>query len=246
MAPQKKYPGQWRSGFSVTVGTSTVNRGIFSSFNRTYSPATSVTGPGQAPGNPSESPVSPDFSFGLGDFLYKELSRRVMVSAGINYRYYSTTILTGRAVDSSLSFANANRYGLPSGVNSYFRTGTTNRYVNQYHFIEVPVLADIGLSPRRKVQLVWEVGASLGVFLTSNALHFDPTTRVYYKDIRQFNELQANASTSILICVKILKTRVQVGPQFQYGWSDLLHRNSENPGHLLYGGIKISFLPKKD
>ncbi|HEV3221380.1 MAG TPA: porin family protein [Puia sp.] len=246
----------WKIGFNGGTGISNLNQNLFKQSNVTglyYNP-TSVNGgsgvPAPAP-VPLSSEINPGFSFSVGVFVNRYLSKRISISAGLNYHYYSTHINTGYPVDSSIIVYNPAYYWGNStvpqayAINRYYQNGNSHSYTNQYHFIELPVTADFQLNKSLKLPLFWEAGISVSFLLSSNALNFDPNGNLYYQNAQLFNKLQLNGATAIMIGFPINNNELRLGPQLQYGLSGLLKAGSGNPQHLLYTGLKISFIPGK-
>jgi hypothetical protein len=245
-ANKKNRPSMWQIGFTGSAGISKIDQSLFNSanisglsYNPSYFASISMSG-ASAPTPPASPKITPGFSFGAGVFVNRYLSKRISLSAGIDYHYYSTKILTGNAVDSSTlvypSYPSAN------STESYYRNGNEHSYTNQYHFIELPVTINMQLNKSGKIPLYWKAGFSLSYMMSSNALHFDSYGNVYYQNTTLFNKFQFNGLTSFMIGFHLPHGELQLGPQLQYGLTGLLKQNPAEPGHLLYGGLKISYV----
>src|SRR6202035_2025004 len=150
----------------------------------------SVTGaPTGVPAAGTPSKFNAGFSFGLGVFAERRLSKRISFSAGIYYHYYSAKIRTGDFVDSSAFVNSAPASGQGSVVNGYYGNGDTHGYTNNYHFVELPVNLNFQLNKSPKTPIIWEAGVSLSYLVGSNALHFDPYRKVYRSE-EHTSELQ--------------------------------------------------------
>ncbi len=249
---KKAESSKWKFGITGGAGISSVNQSLFKQSNTTglyYNQAYASNG---APAPvPVSSTINPGFSFSTGVFVSRNLSKRVSVSAGLNYHYYSTRVNTGYAVDSSIFVSsspnNSGTYPSPGtfAINGYYPNGSNQSYTNSYHFIELPVTADFQLNKSSKLSVFWEAGFSISYLVNSNALHFDPNGNLYYQNAQLFNKVQLNGATAIMIGFPINKTELQVGPQLQYGLTGLLKTESGNPQHLFYTGLKISIIPGK-
>ncbi len=239
----KKSP--WSIGFTGSVGASNVNQSLFQSQNptslsySTYYPANAVSGPPAVINTPSA--ANAGFSFVVGVFVNRNLSKRIAGSIGLGYHYYSTGIHIGTPVDSARTVYSG--FALSTSVNSYYRNGDGKDYTNQYHFIELPVNLSFQLNKSPKTPLNWEAGVSLAWLISSNALHFDPYTNVYFENDQLFSKIQWNVQTAILIGFPVHDHKIQIGPQVQYSLSSLLKNSGSYPGHLIYFGLKCSFIP---
>jgi hypothetical protein len=230
-------------GFTAGIGSSGVNNILGSSY---FAPANSFnTAPGfPAVHNPSS--IQSDLSFYAGIFLKKSFSKRISLSAGLNYHYYSTKIRTGDAGD-SVVYVYPSAYSLSAAVPQaiYYRSGSTHNYTNHFHFIEMPVLMNIQLNSNQKLPIIWQAGFSLSYLLHTDALQFDPVSGVYYKNNSAFNKTQVNAITGFAIGFYKNKNLIQVGPEIQYGLTNILQSNLNTKQHFFYGGLKLSLIPQK-
>jgi hypothetical protein len=189
------------------------------------------------------SAVEAGFSFSLGGFLNRSFSKRISVSAGLGYHYYSTKTHTGTYVNSPTYFYLS--YGALDRTNAYYANGKEHAFTNQYHFIELPVTMELKLNKSDRLPIIWEAGFSLSYLLSSDALSYDPVSNIYYKSSRYMNKLQFNGITAIMVGMPVGKSALQIGPQLQYGFTGLLKSSYGNPGHLIFYGLKISFVPGK-
>jgi hypothetical protein len=247
VSPKEKLKtSPWSFAITATAGFSSNNQSLFQSINTAnnsyyaYTPSNSSTGaPTPAPYLPSS--LEAGFSFGAGVMINRKLSKRVSISSGLNYHYYSTKIHTGSDLDSSRFVYAAN--GQPTLVNSFYQGGQAQSYTNQYHFIGLPLILSFQMNKSIKNPINWEAGFSFSWLLSTNALHFDPNANVYFKNSQLFNKTQWNAITAVMVGFPVHTHTVELGPQMQYGLSGLLNTNTVNQGHLFYLGIKMSFIP---
>jgi hypothetical protein len=243
---QKLKTSPWSFAITATAGFSSNNQSLFQSINAanssyySYNPSNSSTGsPSPSPYLPSGS--EPGFSFGAGIMANRKLSKRISISSGLDYHYYSTKIHTGSGLDSSRFVYAAN--GQATLVNSFYQGGEAQSYTNQYHFISLPLIFDFQLNKSTKNPINWEAGFSFSWLLSTNALHFDPNANVYFKNNQLFNKTQWNAITAVMVGFPVHTHTFELGPQMQYGLSGLLNTNTVNQEHLFYLGIKMSFIP---
>jgi len=243
---QKLKTSPWSFAITATAGFSSNNQSLFQSINAAnssyyaYSPSNSfVGGPSPSPYLPSE--LEPGFSFGAGVMVNRKLSKRIAISSGLEYHYYSTKIHTGSGLDSSRFVYAAN--GQVALVNSFYQGGQAQSYTNQYHFVSLPLILTFQLNKSTKNPINWEAGFSFSWLLATNALHFDPNANVYFKNNQLFNKTQWNAVTAVMVGFPVHTHTFELGPQLQYGLSGLLNTNTVNQGHLFYLGLKMSFIP---
>jgi hypothetical protein len=124
---QKIKSSTWQFGIIGGAGISNINQGLFNSVKtlNINNNANTAAGPRNLTGPPtisnptySSSEIKPGFSFGAGAYVQRNLSRRISLSAGLNYHYYSAKIKTGdkgnpaqySANNTTLSFAGRTFY----------------------------------------------------------------------------------------------------------------------------------------
>jgi hypothetical protein len=232
----------WKFGLSTNTGLSEISPAFHNSSSNNFasnvppnSGASNYTGP---------SKISTGFSFSAGLLVTRNLSKRIFLSAGINYHYYSVTFQTGTPVDSSVLVLYS-ASALPVAINGFYRNGNVQTYTNQYHFIELPLSVNFQLNKNEKQPLIWEAGFSLSYLLKGNALEYDASSNVYVKNNALFNRTQLNTATAILFGIPLGRSELLLGPQIQYGLSSLLKSAAGDPQHFLSYGLKISFLMSK-
>jgi len=164
------------------------------------------------------------------------------VSFGLNYHYYSTRIATGAKIDSNLTmYAN---YAIVQ-TNGYYRPGNSSSYLNQYHFIELPVLLKVRLNRSVRMPLTAQGGLALSELISSNALQYNQGAGVYYKDNSLFSKTQCNLSVGLMLGLSGRSVMYQIGPEFQYGLTSLLKNSGAEKEHFLSAAIKVVFIPSK-
>ena len=249
-ASGKKKKIQW--GIAARGGASGLSNSISQLFSsaRVYDAAYAANLNNQAsmgggvnafpiPAKPSA--VKSGGSFSLGVFALKHIGKTWTIEAGLNYSYYSTRINVGRKVDTASSVAVGQAsIGFEKRVTSFYTpsgtAGTYESYTNNYHFIELPVT--IAKQLGRKSHFSVNTGFSLSMLAGSNALHYDLQKGIYYQDNRLINKLQANWLAGVNYQLWPQKPfSVLVGPQFQYGMTNLFKKEVYGAKHLLYAGI---------
>lgn len=247
----------WEAGFAGGIGVSSLNQALLkrsaiaASDNRNSTAA--ITGQPQT----YISKIQPDLAFWAGIVMQKPLSNRLSFSTGLNLRYYSTRLRTGDKVDltgQSLSLPTSSyNYTALSAITyaaapptsyPYYAAGDKQVFINRYYFLEIPGSVEWQITPNRRLPVFWEAGFSLSYLMGSNALYYNNKAGVYYKDGDVTNKFQFNLSTALLFGIPFQGVNLQVGPQAQYGLTNLL--NTQNSGqHLFYGGIKMVVIPGK-
>jgi hypothetical protein len=238
----------WAYGFTLAPGISNMENGFLrpGSMGNYYS---SFAAPGAAGGavyldTPSQ--IQAGFSFVAGVFMQKGFGDRFSIRFGLNYHNYSASIRTGEKMDSNF-LAN---FPIPSGsirsANVYYPSGRQLSFTNHYQFLEIPLSLQIQINQGRSLSIYWEGGFSLSELIAANALHYDPYSGLYYKDNSLLTKTQLGASTSLLLGIPVSGFLFQAGPVFQYGISQI-STDHVGPGqHLIYYGIKLALIRRKN
>ena len=223
----------WQFGISATGGVSDLAEQLLQtapSANLSFDPLQSTGG---SVVRPKPSDVQAGASFSLGVFANKTLGTKWKLGLGLGYQYFSNGIRVGEKVDSA-AFVNQNSFSLDR-VSEYYKSTGDNPYNNQYHFISLPVNVQWQFAR----QFTWENGLIASRMIKTNALHYDGVSGRYYEDDDLFNKYQLAASTAVLFAFH--KNKIQVGPQLQYAFTNLMKPNTGNPKHLRSVSIKASF-----
>jgi hypothetical protein len=126
----------------------------------------------------------------------------------------------------------------------YYSTGDQEVFTNRYYYLEIPAAVEWQINHSRTLPLFWRGGVALSRLMGSDALYYDNHSGVYFKDGAVINHTQVSFSTALMAGIAIRGTRIQAGPEVQYGMTGLLHSQAGD-GHLLYGGIRMVILPGK-
>jgi len=143
---------KWKYNLVVVTGSSGLGRinmyGGQKSLSAYSPPPTGANGGGQFSYGPSE--VEKGFSYAIGAMANKQLGKKTLFSAGLQYNYYSNTIEVGSNVNQS-------RVIMDYAVTQFYSSQTNVRepYRNQYHFISLPVVFDWQILKKRPLNLVY-------------------------------------------------------------------------------------------
>lgn len=249
-----KHP--WEAGFTAGIGVSSLNQNLFkgagitTNDSRVFSPAPVTAAANQT----YTSKIQPDLSFWAGIFVQKALQKNISVSVGLNLHYYSTKVYTGDKVSNTLAssyYYSPGNYLLslaaapgPGQTYPYYTAGDKQVFINRYYFLEIPGSIQWQITHSRIMPLFWEGGFSLSYLMSSNALYYNTHAGVYYKDAGVTNKTQFNISTALMIGIPYKGLDLQLGPQMQYGLTNLLNTGTGGQ-HLLYGGLKLVIIPGK-
>jgi hypothetical protein len=230
----KSGTSKWQFGILTTAGVSGHAKS-FGSFSEEKSLQDAYAAPGNGVPTPvyGPSPVKNNLSFSAGIIAKKELTKRLSFSAGLQYNYYSTKIAVGQMRRQDTTVFNS---GFTQSVSRFYLNSGTNftDYLNRYHFITLPLSVDWKVL--KKTPLHLHAGVSVQQLISTNALIFDKSSRIYYADKDAFNKTQLFSSFGLSYAVfERSKTSLLLGPQLQYGISDLEKKSSGK--HLFSLGI---------
>jgi hypothetical protein len=242
----KKKDLEW--GITTDAGLSGISQG-FSGFLRSSSSAVAyyTNNPSgvynSSTAQPSE--IRPGAAYSVGLSGRKKYSRTFSLFAGINYSYYSTRINVGQKTDST-AFINQGSLGLQS-VNSFYRTGSINshNYTNHYHFVELPIGIEKQLGNGSAFSV--NTGFTVSQLINSNALHYDEQKGIYYQDNKLINKTQLGFFAGISYRLGQKNTSMEIGPQFQYGFTNLYKKEFYGSRHLIFVAVsaRLFFHRKK-
>jgi hypothetical protein len=226
---------QWQIGINASTGYSGISKsfGVFPA--SLQADAGSVTGSYNNYNGYRSSPVNKNHAYTIGARAKKDLSHRVSFAFGIDYQYYSTVIKVGQRLQDTL-------IGLNNSVSrNYMGYGPVLQdYVNQYHFISLPV------------SLEWKTGAHIPLYIEgsfsfqqmihTNGLVFNGSSGNYYADQSAYNKTQLMAGLGL--SYGLLRSTLFIGPQAQFGLRKMEKNSASN--HLVYAGLQARYFFKNN
>jgi hypothetical protein len=239
---------KWQFGILADAGVSGIAKNIGSFISSFGEEKALMMDASSSPGNGlpapvyGPSPVKNNLSFSAGIVARRKLTKRIAVSTGLHYRYYSTRIAVGQMRRQDTTVYNS---GFTQSVSRfYLNSGNSfNDYQNRYHFIGIPLSVDWNVLKKAPLRL--HAGVSVQRLISSNALIFDKGSRIYYTDQNAINRTQVFSSLALSYAVfEGSKTSLLVGPQLQYGISDL-EKNAADK-HLFSLGLTAQLLLNKN
>ncbi|HYE56157.1 MAG TPA: hypothetical protein VD996_15015 [Chitinophagaceae bacterium] len=226
----------WQWGVTAGAGISDLGNDLF---KRTTVADFAYAAPSALPytvRRPSE--VRTGMSMYVGGYVSKGISKKLRIKLGVQYENYSNNIKVGSYIDSArLVNQGANGFNV---VRDFYDAGRNNKYSNKYHFISVPASLQWQLNRNQQHGIVWENGIAFSQLLGSNALHYDGVSGSYYKDDNAITKTQWMLSSSLMYSVRTKnKLQVYIGPQIQYGLSNLVKNDAGDNKHIRYAGVKL-------
>jgi hypothetical protein len=244
--PDKK----WQFGITAFYGRSDVFENLFGiKLNTTPVPAfanadqNAVSGFPRNPNTFSRG-IKAKGAFSIGIAAKKDLSSKSSLTIGLQYSKFQTEIETGLMKDSSATFRYNNLNIAPiANLNTYYKPGTGYPHKNSYSFIQIPVVYEHSLLKNKLLN--GNAGVSLSRLISSNALVYDEYNQAYYNNNDLFRRTQVTLLAGVNTQFSLGKTSVHLGPQFQYGLTNLFKQNDYGSQHLFSWGLQANiFLGK--
>ena len=227
---------KWSFGIRASAGVSAVNEGNFLDFNKATVEDVAYRAFGYAPSY-TPSRLTPAFTYSAGVIAKRQLTKKLALTIGLNYLQRNTKNKVGAKVYAPQVVNN--------GMNSYLNVSNyymlerdrPTDYLNKYHYLEIPVGLNTRLNKSQKLPVYWNVGLAYARLLSSNSLHFDGTTGVYYKNDKLLNRNQLAFTTGVSFRV-LNKTKypLLIGPSARYNVTKMLDKNvSANKAFMTLG-----------
>jgi hypothetical protein len=226
---------KWRKSVTLQEGYSSYHSTLFNSGTVANAFSNSLA-PVQVPNRPVTQTISSGFSFAVGGELKRLIGKRLEISGGIQYHYYSAYIKVGQKENIITSAA----YRADSlRVSGIYDNSNRQNFTNKFHVLEIPVSISYQLFP--KIPIFLSAGASYGRLISTNALTYDHDNNFYYynEDNYRRNYLNGFAGLQFKLINKG-NLSLETGPIVQYNVTRLQRENRYTIPHLFYAGIKTS------
>ncbi len=232
-------------GFSLDAGASNISKGFSKLLTGTrvadaFSVPSSQTNNGAVFNGGTTvltepSVIKAGFAFAAGVFISKAIGNKYSLSAGIRYSYSSTHVAVGAKTDTLIGNRTLD-----------YHSGNAANYTNHFHFIELPVTIEKRLGNKNS-RFSAAAGAAFSLLAGSNALQYDAGSNSYYKDNSRINTAQLLFLAGLHYRLLQKNMQLEIGPQFNYGISNLFNKDLYGSRHLFFAGIgtKISFSKRK-
>jgi hypothetical protein len=239
---RKRSHSSWKLGLTADAGISASGKtpGLFGGTQDksldALAAASSFRPPLLYASAPPSSPESGP-SFSLGIVARKRLGRHFHIATGLEYKFYSTRLAVGYSISQSTNFGNNSSAGMvyiSSGSGPY-------NYENRFHFISLPLAADLRVSERFPLSL--HAGFSVHRLINSNALRYQYASQFYYHDANAFSKTQLFSDLGLDYPVFRKKNTLLIGPHIQYGWTKLEQGNIGR--HLFAMAMRVQYLLTK-
>jgi hypothetical protein len=215
------------AGFSA-VSTKFIRKDLISAYQSAVGPVT-----------PAALPADRQSVSGFAGLQFqKPLNKTTSVFAGIQYAYSAIKITRGSQVNLP-SPLNGVNYSY-SSITSYYAPSASGdfNHTSHYHFLEIPLGVEKQLGKKSRFSV--NTGLSFAWLFATNALQFDPLSKIYFKDDSYFNRVQWNVLGGIeYSLLRNEKYTLKIGPQVQYGLTSLLNNKPSYSAHLFSGQVRL-------
>jgi Outer membrane protein beta-barrel domain len=239
--PKTKSTGfpKWEYGVTAKAGSSNI-RSDFFLINSNTRAADYNTGSGTA--YPQTSGYVHDslykesaFSWGAGFFVQRNFNHRLSINAGVMYTQYNFLIRVGNRIDSAIYVP------FSSAIVSNYYPGGDKEYKNRFHYIEIPIAFSLQLNKGKKIPIRWDAGITPGFLVNSNFLYPDISQHIYYQDNSILRKMQWNVQTGFTVGLFSQdKHSLQIGPQIQYMFTNLVNNAAASNQHLGFIGLRAN------
>lgn len=188
-------------------------------------------------------PMKSSSGFSVELFAEKNISRRLSVTAGLNFSRYTAVMNVGMPIYRDTVVINY--AGSRQTVNAYYSPERKEKYTNRFDMVQLPVNFQWKLIPSGVLPLSVNSGVSLGYLINTNALHFDSFQGMYYEDKHLFNKWHGMAGFGISTEIfRNSSTPVSVGPSAGFMFSRLIPDHNDEPKRLFSFGLKAEMYLK--
>ena len=246
-APLANNPGKknsrWKVGINFSAGISATRDGYLGVIglgggdaNKSFDQALSNSGSGGSlnPGSSfalSPPNITPGAGFTAGLFFQKNITPKTAVQVGLDYTLLTTRMRIGNRVDSVANF---------TSNNFFYRSGTNTKYINQFHFIALPVAVNIKIGRSSRLPVYLNTGLTVAQLVHTNALEFAPLNGALYNDKKLFNKTQLSVTASLLLSINGNAThQLLVGPQLNFGITNMANAGYYKGRHYSFAGIQL-------
>ncbi len=217
---------RWKFGLLFVAGVSGAGKDLLSlnypAVN--YNPG-NLNSVGQQQQGFSSSATKVGFGFMAGVSAEKNISKKIEFASGINFKSFSTSIK------------------LYDSAGTYYARTTSNKYVNHFNFIEVPLLLKFQVGHGKHLPLSWQVGISISELISSNALQLNSSTGYYYKENSLFNKTQTGFNTAFFLTLfSKQKNSVLIGPYFYYDATQIANEGLYYKKHFAFTGLHTEII----
>lgn len=228
----------WSVRLSLAAGMSATGNSYLSNKSLAQADYTAAN-PGNIPsaGNLFLPPSSVKNGYGIeaGINVYRRLSAKSKIAAGLSYQLHTTGIQIGSRSDSAAALRQ-----------NVFANGSQQSYTNYYHLLSVPVQFSTQLFTIGGADVNLDLGVNFSRLISTNSLQYNLGRLVYYQDNSLFNKniIGLSASANIHLFPKT-KAGFYIGPEFYYSLTPMAAAGMYERSHYKFWGIRLQKNLKK-
>jgi len=159
------------------------------------------------------------------------------VSFGLSFSSFASPQPTGSFADSAIS----------ADANGFYKSGNSSLYTNRYYYLQIPVMFHWQVNKGKRFPLVWQNGFSPSFLLGSNALIYNPSRNIFYRDRTSLNKVQLAFRSGLYSQFGTAsKHPFSAGLFFNYNLTGLQKEYQYDRNHLLSFGVQLMMQLKKN
>jgi hypothetical protein len=139
-------------------------------------------------------------------------------------------------------------YSLPQSysLNYAYISFNLKTYLNNFHFLEVPVSIKFQLNNNSNLPIFWNAGINISQLIRTNALQFNSGAGLYYSDNSFFNKTQFGLSSGFSATLFAKGKRpFNLEPYFYYSATSLANKGLYDKKHFSFIGLRTEILFSK-
>ncbi|MBS1511376.1 MAG: PorT family protein [Bacteroidetes bacterium] len=217
---KKKNQPHWQWGWDAGMGISGINNTNGKRANNASSSVGAGAG-GVPPLMAGVSAFKTGFAFHAGVYAQKSITPSLNFKTVIGYNFMSSFMRVGERVDTNAQYISG---AYTATADHYYRLGNSTAYLNQYHYIAIPLLLQWHSSTSLPLNI--EAGPALSWLLHSNALVYEANSQAYYSDKRRFNPFAFSLQAGLSVGLTKKKTDpASIGFRFSYALNSAVKKD---------------------
>jgi len=229
----KTNKSKWNFGITLITGLSNRAAGVG---RGGYSPALSG-GPAQLATYSRDRSYNPGLFWETGAYIQSNSKKKTNVSFGLSFSSFATPQPTGSFADSAIS----------ADASGFYRSGNSYLYTNRYYYLQVPVMFHWQVNKGKRFPLIWQNGFSPSFLLGSNALIYNSSRNIFYRDKASLNKVQLAFRSGLYSKFGTTsKHPFSAGLFFNYNFAGLQKEYQYDRNHLLSFGVQLMMQLKKN
>lgn len=232
----KKNADKWKLGITLITGLSNRIGGLFSGGQKNYYVSALSTSPAQFASFTGDI-SKPGLFWEAGVYIQNNSKKKTNVSVGLSVSSFSYRQPTGPFQDSVIS----------ADANGFYRPGNSLLYNNRYYYLQIPLMIHWRVNKGNKFPMVWQNGLSPSFLLGSNALIYNYSRNIYYRDEASLNKVQLAFRSGLYArFASASRHPLSAGLFFNYNLGGFQKTFEYDRNHLLSFGVQFMLQFKKD